>query len=111
MSTTRWRTYAALWARIDALALLRAPDFETVVRWRQEQERALRAQTRAADGSTPGIMDDEGVRRFVAFYERITRNLLAEREPRADLIVSLDAARHPVAMTVGSGTTGSGRTQ
>jgi len=95
----RWRRYAnaalagayrALWARIDVLAMLRAPDFATIVGWRQQQERALRH----AAGDGVGVMSDAAVIRFVAHYERITRHLLADLPGRADCVIELAPDRH-----------------
>lgn len=93
--------YRALWARIDALAMLRAPGFEGVVHWRRQQERALRAKS--ASGSTSGseygatsgteVMNDAQVARFVAHYERITRQILIDLPGRADCVIDLDANR------------------
>jgi D-glycerate 3-kinase len=82
--------YATLWARIDGLAMLRAPDFQTVVRWREEQEQALRRTA----GSAPGVMDTAALARFMAHYERITRHMLADLPARADLVIDLDPDRH-----------------
>lgn len=77
--------YPALFGRIDRLALLAAPSWDTVLGWRTEQERALRA-TR---GHAPGVMDDAAVARFVSHYERLTRHILAEMPERADLVLRL----------------------
>lgn len=81
--------YARLWARIDALAMLAAPGFACVVRWRAEQE----ARLRAAGGRGAGVMNDAAIARFVAHYERLTRNLLADLPQRADLVIALDEHR------------------
>lgn len=89
-------SYQALFARIDALVLLAAPDFATVLAWRREQETALRV---ARPG--PAVMDDAAVARFVAHYERLTRHILAEMPARADLVVPLTPSRR-VAMTIDS---------
>lgn len=98
----RWRRHvnaalagdhAALWARIDALAMLRAPDFATVAAWRGEQEEALRQR----QGGGPGIMDGPALARFVAHYERITRHLLADLPDRADCVLALDVRRRVTA--------------
>ncbi len=98
----RWRRHvnaalagdhAALWARIDALAMLRAPDFATVAAWRGEQEAALRQR----QGGGPGIMDGPALARFVAHYERITRHLLADLPDRADCVLALDVRRRVTA--------------
>ncbi len=80
--------YAPLFARIDALVLLAAPGFEVVHGWRLEQERAL--------GAGPGAMDAAAIARFIAHYERLTRHILTEMPPRADLVVRLGQDRAPL---------------
>lgn len=80
--------YAALWARIDRLVLLAAPDWPVVARWREEQEAALRA-----GGGGARVMSPDQVLRFIQHYERLTRHVLTEMPARADLVVGLDAAR------------------
>lgn len=94
-----WRRYAnaalagayqRLFARIDLMVLLAAPDFGVVQAWRAQQERALRAVT---GGSAPGIMSDAQVARFIQHYERLTNHILDEMPGRADLVIRLDADR------------------
>jgi D-glycerate 3-kinase len=82
--------YAALWARLDALLLLKAPDWPTVRRWRAQPERLLR---RRADASQ--AMDARALARFLEHYERLTRHALRVLPARADLVVELDARRVP----------------
>lgn len=81
--------YQALFARLDLLILLAAPDFETVLIWRLEQEHALKRS--GATGQ--GVMDDAGVALFVSHYERLTRHILAEMPVRCDLLIPLDGRR------------------
>jgi D-glycerate 3-kinase len=97
----RWRravraalggAYQALWARVDVLAFLAAPGWDVVPGWRLEQERALAA----AGGRGAGVMDAAGVARFVQYFERVTRHMLAELPARADVTVRLDARRRVV---------------
>ncbi|MBN8813422.1 MAG: kinase [Sphingomonas sp.] len=89
----RWRrwvnarlagAYQALWARIDQLVFLEAPGFDVVADWRIEQEHAAR-----------GPMSDAEVRRFVQYYERLTRHMLRHGHAWADLTLHLDADRRP----------------
>jgi D-glycerate 3-kinase len=89
------RAYQTLWGRLDRLVLLRPPDWSTVVDWRLEAERKLRAAGDPA--GAPRAMGDNEVRRFVQHFERLTRHLLAEGPARADVVVDLDAERRPVA--------------
>jgi len=97
----RWRTYVnarlaeayrPLFAPIDRLVLLAAPDWPTVYRWRRQQEMALRARGGEA------VMDDVALARFVAHYERLTRWILAEMPTRA-LTLHFDAARRVLRVT------------
>lgn len=80
--------YQRLFARIDMLILLRAPDFSAVRAWRQQQEDALRAERGAAAG-----MDTATLGRFIAHYERLSRHMLASSPPPGAIIVDLDAGR------------------
>ena len=82
--------YQHLFARIDLLILLAAPDFGAVLRWRTEQEHELR---RTAPCDAPGIMSDTALVRFVQHYERLTRHILTEMPARADLVIALNADR------------------
>lgn len=81
--------YQALFARIDRLVLLAAPGWEAVLRWRTEQEQALRA----AGASGPGLMNDAEIARFIQHYERLTRHILQDMPGYADLVLPLDDAR------------------
>lgn len=92
----RWRThvnqalagpYSRAWAQLDALAFLAAPDWETVPRWRAEQEAAMvRATGRRG-------MPPAAIARFCAHYERLTRWQLMDTPRRAGLVLPLDGQR------------------
>lgn len=89
--------YRRLFDRIDLRVLLAAPDFDTVAGWRIEQEQTLRAQC-LAEGRTAGkLMTDAEVRRFVAYFQRITEQMLRDAASIADLVIPLDAHRRPLA--------------
>ena len=94
-----WRTYVndqldgpyqALFARLHDLVLLEAPSFEVVAGWRAEQERKLRERTGAG-------MTEAEVARFVSYFERLTRWILAEMPARASWVVTLNKDRAPYA--------------
>ena len=89
--------YADLFAGLDALVMLRVPDFEAVRRWREAQEAMLRGERGAERG--PGMSPEE-VTRFVAHYERLTLHMLRTLPERADLVLELDRD-HAVARIVG----------
>ena len=94
----RWReavnkalggAYQTLFARLDTLILLAAPDWETVGRWREEQEARLRENAPDA----PQLMSEAAVTRFIAHYERLSRHILDEMPDRADLVLWLNPDR------------------
>lgn len=79
-------TYAQLWARLDKLLLLQAPDWETICHWRA-----------GAETARPGgpAMTAKELNHFMQHYERIARALLRE-QPHADMTWTLDAQRRIV---------------
>jgi D-glycerate 3-kinase len=85
--------YRALFDRLSPLVLLQAPSFEVVQGWRTEQEHKLRERLQREGADTSRVMDDAGIARFIAHYERVTRHILAEMPARADHLVRLTAAR------------------
>jgi D-glycerate 3-kinase len=88
--------YQDLFGRIEFLVFLKAPSFEVVAGWRKEQEAKLRDKA----GSASHVMTDAQIDRFVQFYERLTRFMLAEMPARADALVTLDAHRHPLGLDI-----------
>ncbi|MEM6302095.1 MAG: zeta toxin family protein [Pseudomonadota bacterium] len=98
-SDGRWRTYTdaalknaylPLYKRFDIWLMLRAPSFDEVLRWRTEQEEKLRASV--GEGGA-GLMNDAALRRFVAHYERHTRQCLRDLPQRVDVLLNLDEHR------------------
>ncbi len=83
--------YRALFARLDLLVLFTAPDFETVLAWRREQEAKLR--DRVARTGRGRAMTDAEVADFVQHYERLTRHIARETPARADIVAALDRDR------------------
>ena len=84
----RLRTdYADLFAEIDVLVFLQAPDFDAVLRWRLEQEQKLAASA-AVDAD--GVMDEKQVEAFIRYFERITRHNLETVRSNADIVLELD---------------------
>lgn len=100
-----WRSYAnaalagpyrPLFARLDRLVLLLAPDFAVVRRWRGQQEDRLRDRL-AAQGRSPGqTMDPAALDRFLDHYQRLTGWIAADLPAVADVVVRLDEGRRPL---------------
>jgi D-glycerate 3-kinase len=85
--------YRPLFDGFDRLVLLQAPSFEVVFAWRREQERKLAQRVALTGASGTRVMDEAQLARFIAHYERLTRHILAEMPPRADVLFTLDAER------------------
>lgn len=78
--------YADLFARLDRLIYLQAPDFEAARRWRTDQEHRL-AEHLPPHGHS---MSDAEVARFVQHFERLTRAALASPPAQADVVLAFD---------------------
>ncbi|HEX4480089.1 MAG TPA: kinase [Rudaea sp.] len=81
------RNYVPLWKRFDELAILQAPSFDVVLKWRDEQERALRARHAARAQTTAQL------KTFLQHYERLSRQALKKLPALADLRLVLDTKR------------------
>jgi D-glycerate 3-kinase len=79
--------YVPLWRRLERLVMLQAPDYAIVTRWRDEQERALRAR------HAPRAMSPSALRHFLMYYERLSRQALRTLPTIADLRIALDSNR------------------
>ncbi|HUH10317.1 MAG TPA: kinase [Brevundimonas sp.] len=82
--------YAALFARFDAVLLLKAPSFDAVLDWRCEQEAGLMG---LAPADLP-VDRRAALAVFIQAFERITRRMLAGGV-RADVTITLDQDRRP----------------
>ena len=88
------RDYAQLFAELDALIFLQAPNFEAVYRWRLEQEQKL-----AAERAGTGVMDAQQVAEFIQHYERLTRANLVTLPAVANIVLEFDDAHDCVRST------------
>lgn len=103
----RWRQYSnqvlgssfpPIYDKVDEWIMLRAPSFDCVYRWRQEQEHKLAATT-----SGSGIMSDGEVARFVRFYQRLTEHCLEHMPRQVNHLLTLDARRAVVSYLAAPG--------
>lgn len=94
----RWRThvnsrlgsdYAQVFSLLDRLIFLQAPNMDSVLSWRNEQERKLAARESAR---APGIMNETQLREFIQHFERISRVALASLPAKADVTVVLESS-------------------
>lgn len=83
--------YAGWFGSIDALAMLVAPSFESVVAWRHEAERKLAGRRGASAHRVKydRLMDDAELRRFMLHFERLTRHQLRTLPEKTDWLFRL----------------------
>ncbi|MGV6807501.1 MAG: hypothetical protein ACWA5K_06330 [bacterium] len=82
--------YQPLFQTVDLWAMLKAPAFETVHRWRVEQENKLK-ESLAGQGSR--FMSEDDIARFIKFYQRITEHSLKVLPERVDFLYRLNEQR------------------
>lgn len=83
------RSYTEWFSMIDKLVYLKAPSFDKVLEWRLLQEEKLKNQISGNFQSTK-IMSPDEVRRFISFFERLTKHILSEIPARADVVFEID---------------------
>jgi D-glycerate 3-kinase len=81
--------YQQLFALLDMLVMLKAPDFSNVIDWRLQQEEKLRARNK--DLAANQLMDKNALVRFISHYERLTRHALETVPAIADVVFQLNA--------------------
>jgi D-glycerate 3-kinase len=78
--------YKKIFNLIDDLIFLKVPSFKHVYKWRLLQEKKLR---RTSKGKK--IMNIKEIKKFIMFYERITKNMIKTLSTRAKILINIDA--------------------
>jgi len=78
------KNYSKIFNNIDELIFLKVPSFRYVIKWRLLQEKKL-----AINSSGNKIMSKNEIKRFVMFYERITKNMM-KNSNNFSTVISLD---------------------
>jgi len=92
--------YPDLFNLVDELIMLQAPSFNTVFNWRLEQEQKLvKRLAKEGLGTQSGIMNEQQIRRFISYFERVTENSLQEMPQRADHLFTLGLSREITSYT------------
>ena len=81
--------YAAFYALVDYLVMLKAPGFDKVYEWRQNQETRLAEKVMGGAGTGTKLMDRQQLQRFIQHYERLTRHGLEVLPAIADVVFEL----------------------
>ncbi|MEM7280241.1 MAG: hypothetical protein AAF438_01230 [Pseudomonadota bacterium] len=78
--------YPALFSQLNALVFLAAPNFDCVYRWRLEQEQKLPL----SDSTNSRRMSESEIALFIQYFERVTRQNLAQLPISSDVHLTLD---------------------
>jgi D-glycerate 3-kinase len=101
VNTALSSSYRELFELLDALVFFKAPDFDTVLAWRLEQEVKLAETT---DEAATGIMDAGQIAVFVQHFERLTRANLDQLPAIADVVLELDREHRCTGSTIDDNT-------
>lgn len=81
-------SYKKIFSLIDILIFLKVPSFDHVYKWRLLQEKKLKKKSRGKK-----IMNNQQVKKFIMFYERITLNMLKTLGSISKVLINIDT-RH-----------------
>jgi len=79
------KNYKKIFNLIDKLIFLKVPSFKYVLKWRLLQEKKLRI---TSNGNK--TMNDNQIKNFVMYYERITKHMLKTLPRKADTVIKID---------------------
>jgi len=77
--------YKKLFKFIDTMIFLKVPSFKHVYKWRLLQEKKLRVTSKGKK-----TMNDNQIKEFIMFYERLTNHMLETFGKKAKFIVQID---------------------
>ncbi len=77
--------YKFIFKQIDKLIFLKVPNFRYVYKWRVLQEKKLKLMTKGKK-----IMSNIKIKKFIMYYERITRQMLVDLNFDANIVITLD---------------------
>ncbi len=77
--------YKKIFRKIDKLIFLKVPNFKYILKWRLLQEKKLASLSKGKK-----IMTNTQVKKFIMFYERLTRHMLQNFGKKADYVISID---------------------
>ncbi len=77
--------YQKIFKLIDKIIFLQVPSFKKVYEWRLLQEKKLKLHSKGKK-----IMSNKEIKRFIMFYERLTRHMLNTLSKTASIIIKLD---------------------
>ena len=89
-----WRTrvnqelknqYKKIFDLIDVSIFLKVPSFKHVYKWRLLQEKKLKAASKGKK-----IMNSKQIKKFIMYYERLTKHMLKNLSHQSDILIKID---------------------
>ena len=77
--------YKKIFKLINLFIFLKVPSFKHVYRWRNLQEKKLRAISKGKK-----TMNSKQIKNFIMFYERLTKHMLKNFDKKANFIIKID---------------------
>ena len=79
------KNYKKIFCNIDKLIYLKAPSFNHILKWRFLQEQKLKLTSKSKK-----TMSKSEIKKFIMFYERITKQMMKDYTKTSDLTIFLD---------------------
>ena len=79
------KDYKKVFELLDKIIFLRVPSFKYVFKWRLLQEKKLRITS-----TEKKTMSDNQIKKFIMFYERLTKHMLKNLTQKADSVIKID---------------------
>ena len=79
------KDYKKIFDKIDRLIFLKVPSFKYVFKWRLLQEKKLNSNKKESKA-----MNKNEIKKFIMYYERITKQMLIDLSKSADIVIGLD---------------------
>ena len=77
--------YKKIFSFIDELIFLKVPSFKYVYKWRLLQEKKLKRNSKGKK-----VMNKKELKKFIMFYERITRNMIKILSTKSKVLINID---------------------
>ena len=79
------KNYKKIFKLINKIIFLKVPSFRYVFKWRLLQEKKLRITSKEKK-----TMTDKQIKKFIMFYERLTKHMLKTLTNKADVVIKID---------------------
>ena len=79
------KKYNNIFKLLNILIYLKVPNFKSVLKWRILQEKKLKIKSKGKK-----VMNDFQIKKFIMYYERITKNMMKDLGKNSNIVIRLD---------------------